>query len=145
MLHLIKIDMKEKLKTIQVIHLALTFGCIIAYYMLGDLNSLDKLVPPAINTASIIYILIPVMAFGVSNFLFKNFISKIDTKLSLEEKFGAYQTACIIRWAVLEGAAFFLLIIKPDFLIFGILLIVYLASLRPTAHKIKSHLNHFDI
>jgi len=95
------------------------------YYVLGNVNLLDKLAPPKIDTTSVIYILIPALSFGISNYIFKSLISKIDTKLSLEEKIAPYQSASIIRWAILEGAAFLIIIIKPDFLIFGVLLFIW--------------------
>ncbi len=37
-----------------------------------------------------------------------------------------YQTAAIVRWAILEGAAFIILILKEDFILFGILIVLYL-------------------
>jgi hypothetical protein len=58
--------------------------------------------------------------------------------LKLEDKLPVYQTASIIRWAILEGVAFIILILKPDFLIFGILVIIYLIFLRPTEEKITN-------
>lgn len=61
----------------------------------------------------------------------------MDSKLSLEDKFPLYQTASLIRWSVIEGAAFLLLFLNKDFMIFGILLILYLVFIRPTEDKIK--------
>ena len=43
-----------------------------------------------------------------------------------------------MRWAILEGGAFLILFMKPDLLIFGIVLILYLVVLRPTEQKIVS-------
>jgi len=55
-----------------------------------------------------------------------------------------YQTASIIRWTILEGAAFLMLLIYSEFLLFGILLIIYLALLIHTEAKIKRDLKQFD-
>ncbi len=55
-----------------------------------------------------------------------------------------YQTASLIRWVIIEGAAFFILFSNPDFVILGILLIGYLIYLRPTEANIKRYLQHFD-
>ena len=68
--------------------------------------------------------------------MFKSQLKQVESQANLEEKLPVYQTASIIRWAILEGAAFLILFIKPDLLIFGILLILYLVYLRPTEEKI---------
>tara|TARA_R110002073_G_scaffold108336_5_gene243506 strand:+ start:87283 stop:87693 length:411 start_codon:yes stop_codon:yes gene_type:complete len=135
--------MKEQIKTIQIIHLALTLGLVLAYYFLAEIDSLEDLIIfPAIDKNSIVYLLIPFVAYIFSNFMFKNMLSKIDTKLKIEENLGAYQTASLVRWAILEGAAFIIITNKPDFILFGVLLIVYLAILRPSENNITSHLKN---
>lgn len=137
--------MKEKLKTIKIIHLAICAGVIIAYFMLGDLNSLNSLKMPTIDSSSVVYLSIPFIAFFLSNFLFKSQLKNVDPKLSLDDKFGTYQTASLVRWAVLEGAAFMILFYNKDFLIFGILIIIYLIFLMPTEDSIKRDLDNFSL
>ncbi|WP_433835914.1 MFS transporter [Flavobacterium anhuiense] len=132
--------MTEKIKALQIIHLAICIGTIIAYYIIGDL-SLEKLNIPIIDSSSIVYLAIPVLAFVLSSILFKVQLKQINPKLKLEDKLPIYQAASIMRWAVLEGAAFIILIFKPDFILFGILLIVYLLFLRPTEEKITADLS----
>ena len=129
--------MTEKLKPIKIIHLGICAGVVIGYYIIGDINSVEDLKLPVIDTSSIIYLLIPVFAVLISNFLYKSQIKKVDTDLILEEKIPFYQTASITRLAVLEGAAFMILIIKPDFILFGILIILYILFLRPTEAQFK--------
>jgi len=136
--------MEQQLKVFKIIHLALIAGLILAYYFLGDLGNLTELTFPTVNSKSYIYLFIPIAAFIVSNLLFKHFVSKIDNNLSVQQKLVSYQSASIIRWAILEGAAFLILLIYPEFLLFGILLIVYLALLIPTEARIKRDLNQFD-
>ncbi|WP_336127208.1 MFS transporter [Mesoflavibacter sp. CH_XMU1422-2] len=136
--------MEQQLKIFKIIHLALIAGLILAYYFLGDLGNLTELTFPTVNSKSYIYLFIPIAAFIVSNLLFKHFVSKIDNNLSVQQKLVSYQSASIIRWAILEGAAFLILLIYPEFLLFGILLIVYLALLIPTEARIKRDLNQFD-
>ncbi|QLC65838.1 MFS transporter [Flavobacterium sp. LPB0248] len=133
--------MNEKIKTLQIIHLAICAGTIIAYYIIGDL-SLETLHVPVIDTASIIYLAIPILAIVLSNILFKTQLKQIDPKLKLEYKMPIYQAASIMRWAVLEGAAFLILILKPDFILFGILILVYLIFLRPTTERIDNDLSN---
>jgi len=136
--------MKDKLKAIKIIHIAMSIGTIIAYFVLGDLTNLNALKFPEINADSTIYLSIPLIAFASSSLLFKKQIQNIDSNLSLEEKLPLYQIASIIRWAILEGAAFMILILKKDFLILGIFIIVYLIYLRPTENKIRTDLNDFN-
>jgi hypothetical protein len=66
-----------------------------------------------------------------------NINTDIDKKLKTEEKIPYYQTASIIRLAILEGAAFLILFLKPDFLLFGILIILYIIFLRPTEQQFR--------
>ena len=129
--------MTEKLKTLKLIHLAICAGTILAYIFAGQFT-MEQLKNYKIDSGDFVYIAIPFVAFFLSNFLFKTQLKQVDPKLTLEEKLLLYQTASIMRWAVLEGAAFLILFIKPDFLIFGIILIVYLTFLRPSEDKIIS-------
>ena len=132
--------MTEKIKTLQIIHLAVCAGTILAYFFLGEL-SIEKLKNvPTIDSSSIVYVCIPVLAFVLSTFLFKSQLKQIDPKLKTEDKLPVYQSASIMRWAVLEGAAFLILFLKPDFILFGILIIIYLIFLRPTEERINNDL-----
>lgn len=132
--------MTEKIKTLQIIHLAICAGTIIAYFIVGDI-SLETLHVPIIDSASVLYLVIPILAFVLSSILFKAQLKQIDPKLKLEDKLPIYQAASIMRWAVLEGAAFLILFLKPEFILFGILLIVYLIFLRPTEDRITNDLS----
>lgn len=133
--------MKEKIKSLQIIHLAISLGVIAAYIFLLDKNVITNFKIPTIDSNSIIYVLIPVIAIALSNFMFKNTLGKMNSNLTIENKLGIYQTASVIRWAILEGAALMLLILNPDFFIFGIIIIVYLLTIRPTEDKVNNELN----
>lgn len=136
--------MKEKLKSFQIMHLALTLGVAIAYYFLADINSLDELLTlPKIDSASIYIGILPITAYVLGNILFRTAVKKIDKKLSIEESLGAYQTASLIRWAIIEGAAFLIIFNNPNFILFGIVLILYLALLRPSESIIKKDLEKY--
>ena len=131
--------MNQKLKTLQIIHLSICAGVILGYVILGDFSP-EVLQMPIVDSNSVIYAIIPLIAFVFSNFIFRSQINKIDAKVSFDEQFPLYQTASIVRWAILEGAAFVLLILKKDFILFGILLIVYLLLLFPSEFRVKSDL-----
>jgi hypothetical protein len=137
--------MTEKLKTLKLIHLAICAGIILAYIFAGQFT-MEQIKNYKIDSGDFVYIAIPFVAFFLSNFLFKTQLKQVDPKLTLEEKLLLYQTASLMRWAVLEGAAFVILFMKPDLLIFGIILIAYLAFLRPSENKIISDLpDHSDV
>jgi uncharacterized membrane protein YoaK (UPF0700 family) len=133
--------MTEKIKTLQIIHLAICAGIIVAYFMIGNL-SLDSLKIQSIDASEIIFVAIPILAFVLSNFLFKSQLKQANPKQKLEENLPVYQTASIIRWAILEGAAFIILFLSQKFLLFGILIILYLAFLRPTEDRINNDLQN---
>ncbi|GGG44225.1 MFS transporter [Bizionia arctica] len=129
--------MKEKIKTIKIIHLALCLGLIIIYAIVGDINSLINFSFENLNGTNSLFLLIPIFAYLLSNFLYNRQLKNIDPNLSLEEKFPFYQSASLIRWAVIEGAAFLLLFLNKDFMFYGMLLILYLLFIRPTEDNIK--------
>ena len=131
--------MTQKIKTLQIIHLAICLGVSLAYVFAGDIFTKEfKL--PNIDTSSILYVVVPIIGIGLSNFLFKSQLKNIDSKKKLEENLPLYQSASIIRWAILEAAAIFVLFSNPDFVLIGVILIVYLISLRTTEDRIKTDL-----
>ena len=129
--------MEEKLKPIKIIHLALCFGVAIAYAVLVDFKTLEFLNFNAIETTDYIFILVPVAAILLGNFLYTQQLKSADKNLKLEEKIGVYQTAMLIRLALLEGAAFFILFIKKELIILGLFLIFYMLFLRPSENAMK--------
>ena len=131
--------MTQKIKTLQIIHLAICLGVSLAYVFAGDIFT-KEFKFPNIDASSVVYAVVPTIAIRISNFLFKSQLKKIDSKKKLEENLPLYQSASIIRWAILEAAAIFVLFSNPDFVLFGVILIVYLISLRPTEDRIKTDL-----
>lgn len=131
--------MSAKIKTLQIIHLAFCVGVILFYLFIGSV-SIENLNISNIDDSSLVYLALPVLAFVLSDFLFKNQLKQADKKLKAEDNSDVYQNASIIRWAVLEGAAMLIAILKPDFIISGILLIVYLILVRPTEARMKKDL-----
>jgi len=132
--------MAEKLKTIKIIHLALCAGLVIAYILVGNVTSINFNLPP-LSQSNSVYVLIPIVAYILSNFMFKKQLKNIDRTLKPEANMAAYQTASLIRWAILEGAAFIILLKNKDFVLFGVLIVLYLALIHPTAHRIQSDLS----
>jgi hypothetical protein len=132
--------MTHKIKSLQMIHLAICIGMLVAYIFVGEIT-MDTFKVPTIDSSALIYLLIPVLAVFLSNFLFNSQLKQIDKKANVEDMLPIYQTASIIRWAVLEGGAFIILFAQPNLIVFGILLIVYLIILRPTQEKMERDLD----
>lgn len=129
--------MNQKIKVIQTIHLALCAGMIIAYVVVGDIT-LDKLMIKNIETADIAFLAVPILAIFLGNILFKMQLRQSDPKVKPEDKMPVYQTASLIRWAILEGTAFFILFTKPGLLLLGLILILYMVFLRPTEDRVNA-------
>lgn len=130
--------MEDKMKILKLIHLVLLIGMILAYTILGELYKLDFFTFPKVDSSSILFLVVPMAAIFMGNILFKQQLKQADKKTPLEEKMGVYQTASIVRWAILEGAAFLVLFLKPEFIVVGLLVILYFAFLRPSVNIMKS-------
>lgn len=131
--------MSKKIKTLQNIHLAVCAGISIVYFTLGNL-SIEGLTIKTIDSSEIVFVAIPILAFILSHFLFKSQLKQINVKMNPEENLPIYQTASIMRWAILEGAAFFILFVNPKFQLLGLITIAYLAFLRPTEERFNNDL-----
>ena len=132
--------MNEKIKVLQIIHLAICAGTVIAYLFIAQL-SIENLKIETTDSSDLIYFAIPISAFLLSNFLFKSQLKQADPKLKPLDNLPIYQTASIIRWAILEASALLILFLKQDLLLLGILIIIYLVFLRPTEDRIVSELS----
>lgn len=133
--------MKENVRILQIIHLAITLGTVLAYVFAGKID--EKILnfdTKILSGDSILFLLIPVVAIILSNFLYKSALGKIESNQNENEKLMVLKSASIIRWAVLEGAAFAILFLKPQFIIFGLIIIIYLIFVRPTENSVKNDL-----
>jgi hypothetical protein len=132
---------EQQIKTLQTIHLALTLGVTFAYFFLSDLTSFNDLfILPVIDKNSIYIGIIPIVAYVLSNVVFRMMLRQVDKKLKVASNLGAYQTASLVRWAILEGAAFYIIFNNTEFILFGAMLIIYLALLRPSETTITNDL-----
>lgn len=127
--------MNPQLKTLRIIHFGFCAGLILLYVLVGDL-SLEKLDWSDADITSAVLALVPIAAVLAANLLFRSQMKKTDPKAAAESNMAVYQVASLIRWGVLEGAAFLLLIVSPDMLLPGVLLIAYLILLMPTESRV---------
>ncbi|WP_375241789.1 MFS transporter [Lacinutrix sp.] len=138
--------MKDQLKALKIIHLALSASVVSAYIFMTNLESIKTIFNVSIDsTEDYIFILLPIAAFIIGNFIFKFMLKSVDKKTSEASVFNSFQTASIARWAVLEGTAFIVLFMKPEFIISGIVIIIYLFLLMPTEEKFKKEINALQL
>lgn len=135
------------LKVIYIIHLALLAGqvmfAIVAFIQVGKTQIDIK------NSNDPFLFVVPILAIGgfiVSNLMFRQQLNSSINKDSLKDKLMGYQTALIIRFALLEGPSLFgivtyLITGNFLFLIISGLLVLYFISIRPTRVKIENDLN----
>lgn len=93
--------------------------------------------------------IVPVIAIAgifLGDFLFRKLATSITPTMGLKEKLTRFQTACIISYAMLEGAAIFSFVIfyntqNVTYLLIGSFLLFYLYLKRPTKDKVLYQLN----
>jgi hypothetical protein len=93
--------------------------------------------------------IVPVVAIGsifLGDFVFKKMLNGLSKDSSLRDKLAKFQTASMIKYALLEGAALFAIVIFSNtqnlsYLIIGAFLIFFLLLQRPTKDKIERFLD----
>lgn len=134
------------MRTLQIIHMAMISG-VLFFGVFSFINKKDTMV--FYNEGDVLLYVYPALAIGavfLGQFLFKNQISSLKAKEDLKEKLGGYQTASIIKFALIEGAAFFGLVQfftsgSMAYLAITGLLVVYLLLQKPTKTKVASDLD----
>jgi len=138
---------KAMLKTIPILHMGLLAGQVLFAIVSFNIS------PPNtfywINHNDPFVFVVPIIAiacYALGNFLFRQQIGAAIEKPTVQQKVAGYQTAMIIRFAMLEGASLFGIVsylLTGNLLLIGIsgLLIVYFIILRPTRDKIETELN----
>lgn len=133
---------KDILKILVILHGAFTIAPFI--FSLVILFLLENYSIFNISDISTIYYIIPFVALAIiyaGTSFFKVQLSNIEIDFSLKQKLSSYQTASIIRYAMVEGSAFLCIGIalvseQIVFLIITWCILVYMYSLRPTKEKI---------
>lgn len=135
------------LKTLSIIHLALCSGVFIfGFIMFSKTNSTEIILDDSNDTFKYIIPSAAIIAFFLSNFLFKSQLNSISENAELKEKLVKYQSASIVKYAILEGTALFSIVIynlTSNFLYLLIAsgMLLYLILQRPTLSKIISDLD----
>ncbi|WP_316790126.1 hypothetical protein [Pedobacter frigoris] len=139
----------SKIKTLQIIHIAFciavfNFG-LVTFFLVKDSMYLNlKLEQP--TPFFPLFPVIAVLAVFIASFLFKKQLSKLTDSPSVDEKITKYQTAFLIRSAILEGAALmntvaFLTTSNSAFLLATAIPFLFLLISRPAKQQIIDELN----
>lgn len=138
---------KKYLSTISIIHIALLAGIVLFGIVAITVTHNGKL--DMHNTNDPFIYIVPIAAIGsfvLSNFIFKQQLAIAVNKDTLNGKLTTYQTALIMRFAPLDGAALLGIVIYLNsgnllFLIISGLVALYFITIRPTKEKIENDLN----
>jgi hypothetical protein len=140
--------MNTKLKTLQIIHLALCSGvflfALVTIFLNREMMFFDAN-PKTTAPFNPIFPIMGLITISGSIFFYRNLITKIDKSATADTKINMYQSAFIISSALLEGGALFNIVgfsmtHNSFFLIFGLANFVFLVLKRPTKDKLISAL-----
>ncbi|MES2279170.1 MAG: hypothetical protein V4592_24270 [Bacteroidota bacterium] len=134
-------------KVLTIIHLALMlgqvlFGVVVFFQTRSVRVNIEKI--------DDVYIyIVPFMAiscFIASNFMYKQQLGIAAGKPTLQEKMTGYQTALIVRYALLEGASLFGIVVylltgNLLFLLISGAIVIYFLLIRPTRDRVEADLN----
>lgn len=137
---------KTFLKTFSIIHFALVMGVslfAVVTYMITENQkfSIDY-------SGDFMFFVVPLMGIAgimAGNFFYGNTLKGLAAKDTLKEKLSGFQTASIIKYALLEGPALFGIVAFMNegnqyFLSISLFLIGWLLMQRPTRDKVERDL-----
>lgn len=103
---------QANIKSLTFIHTALTMGQLLFAGLTFYLTSTRTITPDLALNEAFKFVVPGIVIIGIisSNGLFKTLIKSAKGKQNLSEKMAAYQTASIIRWAMLEGPSLFAIV-----------------------------------
>ncbi|SDL75551.1 hypothetical protein SAMN04488034_1106 [Salinimicrobium catena] len=94
--------MKEKFRTFIIIYAALLSGIIL---MAVITEAIDFEAIFQLSEEELPWLFLPVAAITLSEFLYRNSMKQMATKTDEDGRIAVYQSASIVRWAILEGTA----------------------------------------
>ena len=124
--------MKEKFRVFATIYAFLLGGMILAIVFASDIDYNNLL---NISENQYLYLAIPFIAIAASEFLYKQQMKEINSKPGEKVRAGVYQTASLMRWAVLEGAVFYTLFNPEVPKINVVIVLVYFIIICPRYSK----------
>tara|TARA_R110002012_G_scaffold39867_16_gene110010 strand:+ start:3533 stop:4030 length:498 start_codon:yes stop_codon:yes gene_type:complete len=134
------------LRTLTIIHLALVAG-VLVFGIMSYLQTKNQILSFTYS-GDVMFYVVPFMAItGIlaGSYLYKNIMSGLASKKTLKEKLNGFQTASIVKYALLEGPAFLSIVAFSNegnqyFIIIALLLLGWLIIQRPTRDKVEKDL-----
>ena len=137
---------KGILKSLKIVHLALLSGQLMFVFVTISISK-----NPSFNMKSAndpFFIVAPLLAascFLIGNVLFKKMVGNLQNKPTLFDKLTGYQSAFIVKCALLEGSSLFAIVVfmltnNWFFLLISACIIVYFITLRPGTEKVADDL-----
>ncbi|MFM7021557.1 MAG: hypothetical protein ACKOXB_01160 [Flavobacteriales bacterium] len=131
---------KEYLRTLMIIHGALTVGQLLFAGVTVIANNGKEMDPAQEQLSNMLLIMAVLLVSGgiaLGSFLFKRRLKQIKDSNNLVDKLNEYSTALIIRFALMEAASLFcivgyLLTSNYIFLCLAAIIVVMFLVLRPT-------------
>lgn len=142
-----KTTVSQYIKTLQILHLAITAGVFIFTALgAGVVFSGSFIVEPKLDKTTALTLgcagfALPLL---VSRFIFNKKLAGLHTK-PLQEKIKEYRTLCMVRYALLDAAAVIAIVLLflngyPELLFFPALVVLYMMSLYPSRKQIVDDL-----
>ncbi|HET7117941.1 MAG TPA: hypothetical protein VFI29_15705 [Hanamia sp.] len=143
------------IKALSVLHLALLMGqvlfALISLFLGYFSNISSSSLQPYSQQLMILSIIVGIVCFIAANSLFRKKIQKISEDYkALSERFNDYRAVCITRWALIEFAALFSIILflltnNYIILIVAAVLVLLFFTTRPSLPKVASDLGINEI
>ncbi|MFN8285353.1 MAG: hypothetical protein U0V74_01300 [Chitinophagales bacterium] len=138
---------KEKIKALQIIHIALTLGSLV-YIFITTAVAFKPLHTTPVDEEQIFVGVAVVFALSISvisKFIFSKVVDKAKAETTIEKKLDSYRTAFIIKVAMLEASTLFsctITLITGCYLTIGLAFMTWLilALQRPTEMSIADDL-----
>lgn len=134
-------------RTQKIIHACLCFGMLA--FTLFTIYTGDSLKSGKSTSQDLFVYLVPsvgVLCYFLSGWLFNNMLAKIPQNLPIQSRLARYQSALMVKWALLEGPAFLALAAylqqaNAMYLAIAVFFIFYFVLKRPKAVHIKNELS----
>lgn len=132
---------KGYLQTFYLIHFALIMGLVMSLVFAPDLpENWEFKMPEALNLQNYLPFIVVLASLVISEMVYKSLISKLNTKDGLRAKMGKLLTAYLIRFAILEAAAFICIFVydtkNPVYFVCAVVPIMAMLLRFPTKERI---------
>jgi hypothetical protein len=135
-------------KSLQIIHFALMAGVVAFGIIAFSVNYFSGKITDDKTLEKLLLIMVVFFSFAevfASQFLFKMRLKECNKQSNFKDKLFCYRSALIVKFALVEGAAFFVIVayfLTGNLLFLGFLILLLLVFLyyKPTLDKLRNDL-----